>query len=125
MTKTAIDAQLRAFRDKLRDVAGSRKQQIDALRAKAADAALHWVMAHESRVNQFKDAVKGTPFAGAVDKLITLLETEAAPAHGSRSKPHAGPARKSTRRAAKSAKTRTGSSTRSKTKKRSTRRTPD
>lgn len=80
MANTAFEAQLQAFRKKFNTAADSRKKQIDALRAKAADAALSWVMAHEARVNQFKGAVKGTPVAGAVDKLLDLLKSEAKPA---------------------------------------------
>lgn len=80
MANTSFDAQLQAFRKKFNTAADSRKKQIDALRAKAAEAALSWVMAHEARVNQFKGAVKGTPVAAAVDKLIDMLKSEAKPA---------------------------------------------
>ncbi len=80
MAKSSLESQIQAFRKKFNSAAASRKKQIMALRVKAADAALHWVMSHKSRVNQFKDAVEGTPVAGAVDKLIHLLEVEAKPA---------------------------------------------
>ena len=95
MANATIDSQIKSFRKKLDTAAASRKKQIMALRAKAADAALHWVMAHQSRVNQFKSAVKGTPVSGAVDKLIDLLKAEAKPAKA--------PARKAAKKAAKKA----------------------
>ncbi len=76
----SFDAQIQAFRKKLNSVTASRKKQVAALRTKAADAALHWVMSHQSRVTAFKGAVKGTPVASAVDKLIDILKTEAKPA---------------------------------------------
>jgi hypothetical protein len=58
MAKQAFESQLKAFRKKLDSAAASRKKQIGALRSKAAEAALNWVMSHEDRVNQFKSAVK-------------------------------------------------------------------
>jgi hypothetical protein len=106
MASTTFESQIQAFRKKVNTAATSRKKQILALRAKAADAALHWVMAHQSRVDQFKSAVKGTPFAGTVDKLLQLLKTEAKPAKKSASKKGAAKragARKSARKTAKKA----------------------
>lgn len=99
MADTTIDTQIKALRKKIDTAAASRKKQILALRAKAADAALHWVMSHESRVNQFKSAVKGTPVAGAVDKLIDLIKAEARPARKATKKV----AKKTVKKAAKKA----------------------
>lgn len=80
MTSKSFESQIQTFRKKLNSATASRKKQIATLRVKAADAALHWVMSHQSRVNQFKSTVKGTPVASAVDKLIELLKAEARPA---------------------------------------------
>lgn len=95
MAKQAFESQLKAFRKKLDSAAASRKKQIGVLRTKAAEAALNWVMSHEDRVNQFKSAVKGTPVAAAVDKLLDLLKSEA--------KTPKAPARKPAKKAAKKA----------------------
>lgn len=103
MANATIDTQIKALRSKLDSAAASRKKQVLALRAKAADAALHWVMSHESRVDQFKSAVKGTPVAGAVDKLIALLKSEAAPANKPVKKAAKKVVKKATRKAPKKA----------------------
>lgn len=103
MANATIDTQIKALRKKLDTAAASRKKQILALRAKAADAALHWVMSHESRVDQFKSAVKGTPVAGAVDRLIDLLKAEAKPTKATARKAAKKPAKKAARKAAKKA----------------------
>ncbi|MEW6167054.1 MAG: hypothetical protein AB1651_05100 [Pseudomonadota bacterium] len=106
MDSTTFESQIQSFRKKVDAAAASRKKQILALRTKAADAALHWVMAHRSRVNQFKSAVQGTPFAHTFDKLLQLLETEAKPAKKSASKKAAAKgsgARKSASKVAKKA----------------------
>ena len=91
MATQSLDKQLDVFRKKLNSAAASRKKQVMALRTKAAEAALNWVMSHEDRVNQFKSAVKGTPVAAALDKLLDLLKTEA--------KPTKAPARKTAKKA--------------------------
>ena len=80
MARQSFESQIKVFRKKLDSAAVSRKKQVVALRSKAAEAALNWVMSHEDRVNQFKSAVKGTPVATAVDKLLELLKSEAKPA---------------------------------------------
>ncbi|MFA5940400.1 MAG: hypothetical protein WC809_13670 [Sinimarinibacterium sp.] len=103
MANTTIDTQIQALRKKFDTAAASRKKQILALRAKAADAALHWVMSHESRVDQFKSAVKGTPVAGAVDKLIDLIKAEAKPAKTAAKKGVKKAAKKVARKATKKA----------------------
>ncbi len=77
MADNPIEVQVQAIRKKLTSAASTRKTQILKLRAKAADAALNWVMSHQSRVDQFKGAVKGTPVAGVVDKLLAILKSEA------------------------------------------------
>jgi hypothetical protein len=77
MADNPIEVQVQAIRKKLTSAASTRKTQIMKLRAKAADAALNWVMSHQSRVDQFKGAVKGTPMAGVVDKLLAMLKSEA------------------------------------------------
>ncbi|MES0873838.1 hypothetical protein [Sinimarinibacterium thermocellulolyticum] len=107
MATQGFESQLKAFRKKLDSVAASRKKQIAALRAKAAEAALNWVMSHEDRVNQFKRAVKGTPVAGAVDKLLDLLKSEAQPNKPAKKAAKKAPAKKATKRAAKKAPSKT------------------
>lgn len=77
MADNPIEVQVQAIRKKLTSAASTRKTQVKKLRAKAADAALNWVMSHQSRVDQFKGAVKGTPVAGIVEKLLALLQSEA------------------------------------------------
>lgn len=86
MTASSLESQLQTFRKKIDSAARSRKKQVVALRAKAAEAALSWVMSHESRVEQFRSAVAGTPVAGALDKLLDLLKAEAHPAAPARKK---------------------------------------
>lgn len=75
----SIEDQIKIFRKKLNTVASSKKKQATVLKEKAADAALHWVMSHDSRIKSFKSAVAGTPVAGAFDKLLDLLKAEATP----------------------------------------------
>lgn len=77
MSDNPIEVQVQAIKKKLTSAATSRKAQVLKLRAKAADAALNWVMSHQSRVDQFKGAVKGTPVAAVLDKLLALLQSEA------------------------------------------------
>lgn len=107
MANQAFEPQLKALRKKLHSATASRKKQVVALRAKAAEAALNWVISHEDRVNQFKSAVKGTPVAGAVDKLLALLKSEAKPVKASSKKavkrkaPAKKTAKKSTKKATK------------------------
>ncbi len=108
MTASSLESQLQTFRKKIDSAARSRKKQVGALRAKAAEAALSWVMSHESRVEQFRSAVAGTPVAGALDKLLDLLKAEAHPAAPARKKPVKKAAakkvaKKATKKAAKKA----------------------
>ncbi len=107
MAKAApFDAQFQAFVKKLNTAAKSGKKQVSSLRSKAADAALHWVMSHDSRVKAFKSSVKGTPVETAVDKLLTLLEQEAKPAKKAPAKKAAAkkaPAKKAAKKAVKKA----------------------
>jgi DNA-binding protein HU-beta len=105
MAKQSFDKQLDGFRKKLNSAAASRKKQVIALRSKAAEAALNWVMSHEDRVNQFKSAVKGTPVAAALDKLLDLLKSEAKPAKAPAKKTakKKAPARKAAKKAVKKA----------------------
>ncbi len=105
MATQSFDKQLDGFRKKLNSAASSRKKQVMALRSKAAEAALNWVMSHEDRVNQFKSAVKGTPVASAVDKLLDLLKSEVKPAKKASARKTAkkAPAKKAAQKATKTA----------------------
>ncbi len=74
-TRTKLESQIKNVRKRLTAQTTKSKKQIAALRAKAADAALNWVIAHKDRVNAFRSSVKGTPVATAVDKLIDVLKS--------------------------------------------------
>lgn len=74
-TRTKLESQIKNVRKRLTAQTNKSKKQIAALRAKAADAALNWVISHEDRVNAFRSSVKGTPVAKAVDKLIAVLKS--------------------------------------------------
>lgn len=64
------------------------KKQIAALRAKAAGAALQWVISHEDRVSAFRSSIKGTPVEKALDALIDILKSNS-PRSAARRKPAA------------------------------------
>lgn len=76
-TRTRIESELKKVQKRVKEETAKRKKQIAGLRAKAADAALQWVMSHESRVNAFRSSVKGTPVAKVVDTLIDKLKSNA------------------------------------------------
>lgn len=71
-TRTKLESQIKNARKRL---TVQTKKQIDALRTKAASAALHWVISHEDRVNAFRSSVKGTPVEKALDTLIEILKS--------------------------------------------------
>ena len=107
-TRTKLESQIKNVRKQLTAQTDKRKQQIATLRAKAAGAALHWVMSHEDRVNAFRSSVKGTPIAKALDSLIDLLKNNS-PKPAARRKPAAkkaaagkkAPAKKAVKKAAR------------------------
>jgi DNA-binding protein HU-beta len=76
-TRSKLESQIQSVQKRLNAAAASRKKQIAALRAKAADAALHWVMSHQSRISAFRSSFKGTPVEKAFDKLLGVLKSEA------------------------------------------------
>lgn len=78
-TTSKLQSQLKQVQKRLSSQTAKGKKQVDTLRAKAAHAALQWVMSHQDRVNQFRSSVKGTPVAKALDALLTLLKKEGAP----------------------------------------------
>jgi DNA-binding protein H-NS len=67
-TRSNIESQIKNVRKRVSAEAAKRKKQVAGLRAKAAEAALHWVISHEDRVNAFRSSVKGTPVAKALLK---------------------------------------------------------
>lgn len=73
-TRTKLESQLKNVRKRLTAQTNKSKKQVALLRAKAADAALNWVISHEDRVNAFRSSVKGTPVAKALDALIDVLK---------------------------------------------------
>jgi hypothetical protein len=73
-TRTKLESQIKNVRMRLNAQTNKSKKQVAALRAKAADAALNWVISHKDRVNAFRSSVKGTPVAKAVDMLIDVLK---------------------------------------------------
>lgn len=75
--RTKVKARSRRFRKELLTATARQRRQIRAFRGTAAEAALHWVLAHQSRVKAFRSAVKGTPVAGAMDRLLKLIKSEA------------------------------------------------
>lgn len=72
-TRTKLESQIKNVRKRLTAQTNKSKKQVAALRAKAADAALQWVISHKDRVNAFRSSVKGTPVAKALDLLIDVL----------------------------------------------------
>lgn len=97
-TAAKIQSQLKKVQKQLSSRTAKGKKQVDALRSKAANAALQWVMSHEDRINQFRSSVKGTPVAKALDALLDLLKQQAP-----KRKPAAKkkPARKAAKKAAR------------------------
>lgn len=73
-TRTEIESRIKTVQKRVSAETARRKKQIAALRARAAEAALHWVIAHEDRVNAFRSSVKGTPVAKALDVLLDVLK---------------------------------------------------
>lgn len=73
-TRSQIETQIKKVQKRVSAETARRKKQVTALRARAAEAALHWVIAHEDRVNAFRASVKGTPVANALDALLDLLK---------------------------------------------------
>ena len=53
------------------------RRAITELRHMTADSALYWVLSHQSRVAQFRRAVRGTRAAKPFDQLLTLIREEA------------------------------------------------
>jgi len=75
--KTKLKAQMAVFQKRVRAATVQQRRQVGVLRTQAADSALHWVMAHEGRIKAFRTAVKGTQVQRAMDRLMTMLRTEA------------------------------------------------
>lgn len=71
-TRTKLESQIKKAGKRLK--APNSKRIIAALRAKAAGAALHWVISHEDRVNAFRASVKDTPVEKALDALLEMLK---------------------------------------------------
>lgn len=82
-TRTQIESQINQVKKRVNAEKAKRTKQVIALRAKAAEAALHWVMSHEDRVNAFRSSVNGTPVAKVLDALLAALRGAA----GSKAKP--------------------------------------
>ena len=79
MTTVSLQAQIKKVQKRITGEANKGKKRVNALRAKAADAALKWVMSHQDRVNQFRSSVKGTLVAKALDALLDLLKKQGTP----------------------------------------------
>ena len=77
-TRAQIETGIKKVQKRVSAETARRKKQVNALRARAAEAALHWVIAHEDRVNSFRASVKGTPVAKALDALLDLLKKSSA-----------------------------------------------
>ena len=76
MTTVSLQAQIKKVQKSITGQANKGKKRVNALRAKAAHAALQWVMSHQDRVNQFRSSVKSTPVAKALDALLDLLKKQ-------------------------------------------------
>ena len=76
-TRTRFESQIKKVQKRVSAETAKRKKQLIAFRVKAADAALHWVLSHEDRVNAFRSSVKGTPVAKALDVLIEKIKGSA------------------------------------------------
>lgn len=74
-----VEAQLQGFIKKLNSAAKTGQKQVAGLRAKAADAALHWITSHEGRIAAFRASVAGTPVERAFETVLKLLKAEQAP----------------------------------------------
>ena len=70
-TRTKLESQIKSVRTRLK---AQTRKQIETLRAKAAAAALQWVISHQDRVDAFRSSVKGTPVEKALDNLIEILK---------------------------------------------------
>lgn len=75
--RTRVKARSRRFRKDLLTATARQRRQIRVFRGTAAEAALNWVLSHRSRVKAFRTAVKGTPVATAMDRLLKLIKSEA------------------------------------------------
>ena len=73
-TRMQIESGIKEVKKRVNAETAKRKKQVTVLRARAAEAALHWVIAHEDRVNAFRASVKGTPVAKALDALLDMLK---------------------------------------------------
>lgn len=71
-TRTQLESKIKNVRKRIKT---QTKKQINALRTKAAGAALQWVISHEDRINAFRDSVKGTAVEKALDALIDVLKS--------------------------------------------------
>ncbi|MGH8456851.1 MAG: hypothetical protein ACRETW_06045 [Stenotrophobium sp.] len=89
--RARLQSQIKKVQKRVRTETAKRKKQIAALRVKAADAALHWVMSHQNRVDAFRSSVKGTPVAKALDALLVAIKDNA----GRKAATRAAPKRKS------------------------------
>lgn len=89
-----VEAQLQGFIKKLNSAAQSGQKQVAGLRARAADAALHWITSHDDRIAAFRKSVSGTPVEHALETVLKLLKAEQAPAG------KAAPVKAATRKAA-------------------------
>lgn len=98
-TASKFQSQLKKVQKSLTSRTAKGKKQVSALRAKAADAALKWVMSHQARINQFRSSVKGTPVAKALDALLDLLKKQGTPKRApAKKRPAARKAAKKARR---------------------------
>lgn len=72
-TRNNLQSQIKQVRKLVDAQTAKGRKQVLILRAKAADAALAWVMAHQPRVESFRASVRGTPVAKALDALLDAI----------------------------------------------------
>ena len=97
-TREKLESTLASVQKEVGKQTKATRKRLLAARAKAADAALNWVMAHQDRVDAFRSSLKGTRVSGVVDKLLDLLRgaagRKAAPKKSAKKKPAKRAARK-------------------------------
>lgn len=94
-TRSQIETQIKQVTKRVNAETAKRKKQVLALRAKAAEAALSWVMSHQGQLDAFRASVKGTPVAKVLDALIGALQGVA----GAKKVAKKKPARKAAKKA--------------------------
>ncbi len=76
-TIAQLGAEARVVGDRAKAALTGAEKNLITLRQRAAQSALDWVMAHEDRLQQFRDWAKGSKAEGALDTLLRELRAVA------------------------------------------------